>query len=116
MSGRVITVTLPGTGMTPFPRSASGIAEMPCSIGRTHVKEFAASSRTFSRIGWFVRIERDSEYGSFVIPNPPRRTAVRPSRYVAPTRGANRSFCMATPRSSGTDPIPPISIRFVSRL
>ncbi len=63
-----------------------------------------------------MRIGRASEYGSLVMPNPPRRTIVGDARNVTPMRGANSPFSMLMPMSVGTEPMPPISIMFVSGL
>ena len=48
-----------------------------------------------------------------MIPKPARKTVRSVGRQVRPSRGANNVLLTFTPRSSGTDPTPPIIIWFV---
>src|SRR5258705_12825019 len=105
-----------GTAMSPFPRSGSGISGMPSDVRLTKASELGASSNRFNTAGWFVRSGLAKAYGSLVMPNPVRRTRPGTGRYVIPTRGANKVLLTLTPRSFGTDPMPPTIIWLVSTL
>ena len=54
--------------------------------------------------------------GGFMISYGLMTTMDGEARNVSPSRGANSPFSILTPRSIGTEPTPPISIRLVSGL
>ena len=114
--GIVTALTFDGIVMMPLPKSAFGTGGTPSAVRPAQENAFGALTIRLRRTGWFVRIGRASEYGSLVMPNPPRSTVVGDARNVTPSRGANSPFSMLMPRSIGTEPMPPISIMFVSGL